>query len=91
MGFRRRARVPRLDFTQPVGRIPRVFSIPRGPSGPCANLVHGCRRPGCRVGAQHERGNASACPSCAALPTGADYELSGPSAVGVGSAGANAR
>ena len=45
----------------------------------------------CWVGTHPERGNASACPCFAALPTGAGYELSGLTAVGVGSSGTNAR
>ena len=31
MGFRPRDRVPGFDFTEPVGQIPRVFRIRRGP------------------------------------------------------------
>ena len=35
MGFRPRDRVPGLDSTEPVGQIPRVFRIGRGPSAAC--------------------------------------------------------
>ena len=91
MGFRSRVRIPGLDSTELVGRIPRVFRIRRGLSVPCADRVQGRLRPVCWVGAHPERGNASACPGSAALPTGAGYELSGRTTVGVGSAGNNAR
>jgi hypothetical protein len=91
MGFRPRDRVPGFDFTEPVGQIPRVFRIRRGPFALYDKRGDGCRRPSGWVRAHHGRGNASACLCSAALPTDAGYELSGLTAAGVGLAGTKAR